>query len=90
MKLLFFNSHPHEEDDVDRGVVHSGLSLFNSHPHEEDDDKNGVLTENADFSTHILTRRMTTRTGVSSLAFLLFNSHPHEEDDWNQGAAVGD
>ena len=33
----YFNSHPHEEDDLaGNGGIHNEL-YFNSHPHEEDD-----------------------------------------------------
>ena len=34
---LYFNSHPHEEDDADNSVFASPFRYFNSHPHEEDD-----------------------------------------------------
>ena len=32
-----FNSHPHEEDDIDQMFWYLQLPYFNSHPHEEDD-----------------------------------------------------
>ena len=36
---MYFNSHPHEEDDK-RGVARVATEThFNSHPHEEDDDR---------------------------------------------------
>ena len=38
---LFFNSHPHEEDDSFRMMRKAHQDLFNSHPHEEDD--TGIL-----------------------------------------------
>ena len=33
----YFNSHPHEEDDVSMVRSCKGKKYFNSHPHEEDD-----------------------------------------------------
>ena len=33
----YFNSHPHEEDDIISFVCFPSTSYFNSHPHEEDD-----------------------------------------------------
>ena len=35
---LFFNSHPHKEDDGNSISIISILRIFNSHPHKEDDD----------------------------------------------------
>ncbi len=57
---LYFNSHPHEEDDKCLFFNFYTLFYFNSHPHEEDD-VCGVLigTRGKDISTHILTKRMT-------------------------------
>ena len=34
----YFNSHPHEEDDVNQNTMPLYMIHFNSHPHEEDDD----------------------------------------------------
>ena len=34
-----------------------------------------------DFSTHILTRRMTVHDDTSLGVLQFFNSHPHKEDD---------
>ena len=55
----FFNSHPHEEDDV--AIIASTMLpvFFNSHPHEEDDLAIYDPFCTHSFSTHILTRRMT-------------------------------
>ena len=39
--------------------------FFNSHPHKEDDADELGMSEVTVFSTHILTRRMTTRSLVS-------------------------
>ena len=56
----YFNSHPHEEDDIRQRTCEVVWKYFNSHPHEEDDVQhllsNDVLH---DISTHILTKRMT-------------------------------
>ena len=57
---MFFNSHPHKEDDniITVGVMLIGV--FNSHPHKEDDiDRWFRNLSDFYFSTHILTRRMT-------------------------------
>ena len=60
--LFHFNSHPHEEDDFFFWYVFYLLCHFNSHPHEEDDGypaNQGTGAES--ISTHILTKRMTTK-----------------------------
>ena len=33
----YFNSHPHEEDDINDSASTNSNGNFNSHPHEEDD-----------------------------------------------------
>ena len=59
-RIGFFNSHPHEEDDGGWPCESIRGILFNSHPHEEDDaDVFRICCLCIDFSTHILTRRMT-------------------------------
>ena len=55
--------------------------LFNSHPHKEDDDKAYSIDHYINFSTHILTRRMTSCCVGCSYGCNFFNSHPHKEDD---------
>ena len=35
--VVYFNSHPHEEDDKRNGRRNQRADYFNSHPHEEDD-----------------------------------------------------
>ena len=37
--MSYFNSHPHEEDDLPAVVSDRWKEHFNSHPHEEDDEK---------------------------------------------------
>ena len=34
---IYFNSHPHEEDDASENIWPPPYGYFNSHPHEEDD-----------------------------------------------------
>ena len=58
---LYFNSHPHEEDDLQIRKRMSLQSHFNSHPHEEDDIADYALRLLIAISTHILTKRMTFR-----------------------------
>ena len=38
----YFNSHPHEEDDLILVIYYNIYGNFNSHPHEEDD---AILSE---------------------------------------------
>ena len=76
-----FNSHPHKEDD--KKVMNNAVSgiLFNSHPHKEDDYIASASDAFVDFSTHILTRRMTLGSCHFAGTSPFFNSHPHKEDD---------
>ena len=55
----FFNSHPHKEDDIFHLHKCTGIFFFNSHPHKEDDAFCDAMVAHGYFSTHILTRRMT-------------------------------
>ena len=64
--LLFFNSHPHKEDDYLFVSFFHQSNLFNSHPHKEDDAGYVIHDNSLIFSTHILTRRMTSL----SIAFI--------------------
>ena len=72
----FFNSHPHKEDDGARTGMTVNLNLFNSHPHKEDDVFYGGGLRQVSFSTHILTRRMTSDKVHTSIdkAFQLTSS----------------
>ena len=58
---IFFNSHPHKEDDKAKRLNKLNRQFFNSHPHKEDDATDHWFDTAKDFSTHILTRRMTER-----------------------------
>ena len=58
---LFFNSHPHKEDDVPVPSPYIQYYIFNSHPHKEDDLYLSEHSARILFSTHILTRRMTVK-----------------------------
>ena len=78
----YFNSHPHEEDDLaGNGGIHNEL-YFNSHPHEEDDRASGndLCTAKAYFNSHPHEEDDIPNRLVGSLQ-RHFNSHPHEEDD---------
>ena len=57
------------------------LHLFNSHPHKADDDDVDEELKAVEFSTHILTRRMTCFPVFVLVHQSFFNSHPHKEDD---------
>ena len=79
--ILYFNSHPHEEDDskIDKLIIYADISTH-------------ILTKRMtkpicriqpykSISTHILTKRMTFLPISQMVVFTHFNSHPHEEDD---------
>ena len=66
-----FNSHPHKEDDGMMNEPSFADSLFNSHPHKEDDVAEDYKDSVCDFSTHILTRRMTI-CSLFRLSFFIF------------------
>ena len=51
-----------------------GYTLFNSHPHKEDDDVTICRFYIMNFSTHILTRRMTLQT-LLLLCIYYFSTH---------------
>ena len=78
MAILYFNSHPHEEDDF---VAVRSLPLyryFNSHPHEEDDIKEVITDGSRNISTHILTKRMTAilnKNNLFKIAYYINNKH---------------
>ena len=55
----YFNSHPHEEDDLLFRQFRLSYLYFNSHPHEEDDFVSSDFPHALSISTHILTKRMT-------------------------------
>ena len=78
---LYFNSHPHEEDDRLRQLQDRLLRYFNSHPHEEDD--NIQLSFSLLCNPFQLTssRRGWRNWTEEVSAANYFNSHPHEEDD---------
>ena len=78
---IFFNSHPHKEDDKAKRLNKLNRQFFNSHPHKEDDATDHWFDTAKDFSTHILTRRMTDPVYRLSDRKCFFNSHPHKEDD---------
>ena len=87
---LYFNSHPHEEDDGQWGNITGNYGNFNSHPHEEDD---GILSflwkTSAGISTHILTKRMTVSNVVDpvALSFQLTSSRrgwPNRSAHWSE------
>ena len=79
---VYFNSHPHEEDDRKSTSTRQSSMHFNSHPHEEDDATFLRVLSNINISTHILTKRMTQQQRPLPQAYMHFNSHPHEEDDF--------
>ena len=77
----YFNSHPHEEDDLSGNNL-AALPYISTH----------ILTKRMTgsmwplqvlrcISTHILTKRMTAGSMDILAPSVDFNSHPHEEDD---------
>ena len=78
---LYFNSHPHEEDDIYHTSRTNSLSYFNSHPHEEDDNGDALIISTiVYFNSHPHEEDDVGRT-ISLCTYSHFNSHPHEEDD---------
>ena len=80
-QLIYFNSHPHEEDDQLRDYFSCSQTHFNSHPHEEDDGveaRKKKRDENFNSHPH---EEDDTAINVSQNINRYFNSHPHEEDD---------
>ena len=77
---VYFNSHPHKEDDVISAFHRVATNHFNSHPHKEDDIVVSYTSCKIHISTHILTRRMTVCLNHRQKR-RNFNSHPHKEDD---------
>ena len=68
MPTLFFNSHPHKEDDGCWRRKRNSSEVFNSHPHKEDDLLPDHKYQHCDFSTHILTRRMTMNVATDDVS----------------------
>ena len=62
-------------------MTYKPTGLFNSHPHKEDDFYMAIYHALNGFSTHILTRRMTSTNIQRVRLYGFFNSHPHKEDD---------
>ena len=76
--LTYFNSHPHEEDDMVAQGIYQDVEYFNSHPHEEDDGTMSLLAQLRDISTHILTKRMTAilnKNNLFKIAYYINNKH---------------
>ena len=65
---MFFNSHPHKEDDSSAKSESITIEVFNSHPHKEDDFPSPASNDTIAFSTHILTRRMTAILNKNTLS----------------------
>ena len=77
----YFNSHPHEEDDLTRVTDTAKDWYFNSHPHEEDDrDRGRSGTGDCHFNSHPHEEDDENKDSQWCMEGH-FNSHPHEEDD---------
>ena len=77
-RLHYFNSHPHEEDDISIPSSSSATVDFNSHPHEEDDNNVHADQLRSRISTHILTKRMTAilnKNNLFKIAYYINNKH---------------
>ena len=75
---LYFNSHPHEEDDPLSETAVLWSTYFNSHPHEEDDELFLSSRFGHNISTHILTKRMTAilnKNNLFKIAYYINNKH---------------
>ena len=85
----YFNSHPHEEDDVPGSHILRIIPYFNSHPHEEDDSSSAAWRlYGRYFNSHPHEEDDTGRPWIQSYPGH-FNSHPHEEDDRIRNARRG-
>ena len=76
--IEYFNSHPHEEDDIYATDNVIDNIHFNSHPHEEDDSTSSLLFSKKSISTHILTKRMTAilnKNNLFEIAYYINNKH---------------
>ena len=52
-QLIYFNSHPHEEDDRNTLYFIMARKYFNSHPHEEDDrNRSRAAVQKRYFNSH--------------------------------------
>ena len=81
LQKLYFNSHPHEEDDCIYCVWYC-LIYISTHILTKRMTRYGVSdTKSNSISTHILTKRTTETLPKISTGQSKFNSHPHEEDD---------
>ena len=69
---IVFNSHPHKEDDLEAEIPATSEKVFNSHPHKEDDCVAFNLANHNAFSTHILTRRMTSPFSYGGFGVVVF------------------
>ena len=80
-KWGYFNSHPHEEDDVKAWYVISTCPISTHILTKRMTVYNCPSWTRTNISTHILTKRMTLRVLFLYHLYEYFNSHPHEEDD---------
>ena len=86
-----FNSHPHEEDDLQSVIPFGNVEIF-----QLTSSRRGWhlvcprIPLVYHISTHILTKRMTRFSDHLPLYRSYFNSHPHEEDDDASCQSLGD
>ena len=82
--LVYFNSHPHEEDDWQDTRIFRKIHTFQLTSSRRGwPKKRSKFTYFPSISTHILTKRMTTLSMSHRNLKENFNSHPHEEDDFH-------
>ena len=83
---MYFNSHPHEEDDGAGSIPAENYQHFNSHPHEEDDVVVMLLAFASQYFNSHPHEEDDTVSHLDMYVHMYFNSHPHEEDDiWSIG-----
>ena len=78
----YFNSHPHEEDDVLNARLLSRRYYFNSHPHEEDDLLFKAFAQSLQYFNSHPHEEDDKNIKAFKIRKRYFNSHPHEEDDF--------
>ena len=80
-QLIYFNSHPHEEDDEEADEYARKKNISTHILMKRMTFSIAPNIDTIDISTHILMKRMTIPILGICLKDFYFNSHPHEEDD---------
>ena len=87
---IYFNSHPHEEDDGISQWKFNGINISTHILTKRMTSGFNYLDKLKDISTHILTKRMTARAwaAVRTSSFQLTSSRRGWRGDWNQNHGI--